>query len=161
MQRQSTSTCSYIWLLQSEDPGPNGLFLRKKMILMDIFAICKECATATSCCIELDLCCCCAIKIFKVFKRISTQLPIDYNFPIPSYELIDSWICSSVFPLVSGTNLATNTIVANETPAYRKNVPEKNRTLQMSQFDKASFCDPCIGKWYLPDELQFMRKLKV
>uniref|UniRef100_A0A2P2NES5 Uncharacterized protein n=1 Tax=Rhizophora mucronata TaxID=61149 RepID=A0A2P2NES5_RHIMU len=39
------------------------------------------------------------------------------------YELINAWISSSVFPLVSGTNFSTNKIAINATPANKKYVP--------------------------------------
>jgi len=43
------------------------------------------------------------------------------------YELMQAWISSKVFPLVSGTTFATNRIVKREHPAYKKKVPAQRK----------------------------------
>lgn len=49
-----------------------------------------------------------------------------YNFHL-SWELIEAWISSSVFPFVSGTTLATNSTVRAQDPEKTKKVPGKIR----------------------------------
>lgn len=53
--------------------------------------------------------------------------PKEFDNLLSLYELMQSWISSKVFPLVSGTNFATNTIVKREDPAYKNRVPDQRK----------------------------------
>lgn len=62
-------------------------------------------------------------------KWIQKNLINGGNF-LSLYELMQAWISSNVFPLVSGTNFATNRIVKRENPAYKNKVPVQRKQKQ-------------------------------
>ncbi|WVY93252.1 hypothetical protein V8G54_032340 [Vigna mungo] len=92
-------------------------------------------------------------------KWIQKNLINGGNF-LSLYELMQAWISSRVFPLVSGTNFATNRIVKRENPAYKNKVPAQRKTKQhkyiYNRHKKLRMHVLC-----LPGELQLIRKLKV